>query len=237
VRETAPFQSRPLRGVLFDAGGTLVQVHTERLAEALRARGVDPTDLDDAFWRTLVGLDAELGLEGASHVWVDWWPAWMRGMARHSGVDVDVLTEAWQEADAAQHLWDDPIPGAAECLTRLAEGGLRVGIVSNSDGRVGEALARAGLADLVEVIVDSGAVGVAKPDPAIFAFALGPLGLEPDETWYLGDTVTFDVRGAEAAGIEAWVVDHRGLHTIEHARRVSSLAEFADAALAAARRD
>ncbi len=226
-----------LRGVLFDAGGTLVQVHVERLADALRARSVEPTDLDDAFWRTLVGLDAELGLEGASREWVDWWPGWMRDMAQRSGVDAGVLAAAWQEADAAQQLWDDPIPGAAECLTRLAEGGLRLGIVSNADGRVEEGLQRAGLAELVEVIVDSGRVGVAKPDPAIFGYALGPLGLEPEETWYLGDTVTFDVRGAEAAGIEAWVVDHRGLHTIEHARRVSSLAEFADAALSAARRD
>lgn len=227
---------RRLRGVLFDAGGTLVQVHVERLADALRARGVQPADLDGAFWRTLVALDAELGLDGASHDWVDWWPGWMRGMAGACGVDPEVMADAWHEADTAQHLWDDPIPGAAECLTRLAEGGLRLGVVSNSDGRVDAALGRAGLAELVEVIVDSGAVGVAKPDPAIFAHALGPLGLEPHETWYLGDTVTFDVRGAEAAGIEAWVIDHRGLHTVEHARRVSSLADFADAALAAARR-
>lgn len=237
MRETAVPPVQRLRGVLFDAGGTLVQVHTERLADALRARGVEPSNLDDAFWATLVGLDAELGLEGASHEWVDWWPGWLRGMAERSGVDVGVMTDAWEEADAAQQLWDDPIPGAAECLTRLAEGGLRLGIVSNADGRVESALERAGLAHLVEVIVDSGAVGVAKPDPAIFDYALGPLGLKPQETWYLGDTVTFDVRGAEAAGIEAWVIDHRGLHTVEHRRRVSSLAEFADAALAAARRN
>jgi putative hydrolase of the HAD superfamily len=221
-----------LRGVLFDAGGTLVQLHVDRLAGALRKRGADPAQLDDGFWRTLVVMDAEFAgqipdVEG----WAGWW---FGRLAVHTGIGVDVLTEAWREADDEQHLWDMPIPGAAECLTRLREGGLRVGVVSNADGRVAEALARAGLADLLEVIVDSGVVGVAKPDPAVFDYALGPLGLKPEETWYIGDTVVFDAAGAEAAGMTAWIVDHRGLHTVDYPRRVSTLAQFADAALHAA---
>jgi HAD superfamily hydrolase (TIGR01509 family) len=220
-----------LRGVLFDAGGTLVQVHVERLAAALRKRGADPTDLDAAFWRTLVLADAEMGMGSQFPSWIDWW--FLR-LAEHSQLPRELLADAWREADEENHLWDDPIPGASECLTRLREGGLKVGVVSNSDGRVGEALARAGLAELVEVIVDSGAVGVAKPDPEIFSYALGPLNLAPEETWYLGDSVTYDAAGAEAAGLTAWIIDHRGLHTADYPRRVSSLAEFADLALSAA---
>jgi putative hydrolase of the HAD superfamily len=220
-----------LRGVLFDAGGTLVKVHTDRLGEALRARGLDPrARLDDAFWQAMVRMDAELGPGGDWEHWHDWWFA---RLAEHSDLPRDLLAEVWREADDAQHLWDDPLPGAGESLTRLREAGLRVGVVSNADGRIEEALGRAGLAELLEVIVDSGVVGVAKPDPAIFGYALGPLGLRPEEAWYLGDTVIFDARGADAAGLTSWVIDHRGLHTVAHPRRVSTLAEFTDLALAA----
>lgn len=222
-----------LRGVLFDAGGTLVQLHVERLADALRARGADPEDLDGAFWRTLVHMDAAFAGEIPN---ADGWAAWWFGrLAEESGLDVALLSEAWRKADDAQHLWDAAIPGAIECLTRLREGGLKIGVVSNADGRIEEALARAGLADFFEVVVDSGVVGVAKPDPAIFDHALRPLDLAPEETWYIGDTVVFDAAGADAAGLTSWIIDHRGLHTVAHPRRVSSLSLFADAALRAAR--
>jgi putative hydrolase of the HAD superfamily len=107
-------------------------------------------------------------------------------------------------------------------------------VVSNADGRIAHALERAGLADLLEVIVDSGVVGVEKPDPAIFAHALEPLGLAASQTWYLGDTVHYDAAAAEAAGMTSWIIDHGGLHTIPHPRRVTSLAEFADVVLARA---
>ncbi len=217
-------------GVLFDAGGTLVQVHTERLADALRARGHDPAELDDAFWRTLVRLDHEFA--PAVGAWDDWFLRWLTQLGTSCGVPEGVMHDAWAAADRDAFLWDRPMDGAAECLTELRDAGVRVGVVSNSDGRVAEALERAGLADLLEVIVDSGVVGVAKPDPAIFRHALDPLGLAPDETWYLGDTVAYDAAAADAAGLVSWVIDHRGLHTVDHPRRVATLAEFADAALA-----
>ena len=216
-------------GVLFDAGGTLVQVHTERLAEALRKRGHDPADLDESFWRTLVLLDHEFSPRAG--VWDDWFPRWIAKIGSRGGVPAEVMLDAWHEADDEHFLWDLPLDGAAACLTRLRDGGVRVGVVSNADGRVEGALQRAGLADLLEVIVDSGVVGVAKPDPRIFDYALEPLGLAPEQTWYLGDTVAYDMAAADAAGLLGWVIDHRGLHTVHHPRRVGSLAEFADRVL------
>lgn len=224
---------RAPEGVLFDAGGTLVQVHVERLAQALRRRGHDPEDLDDAFWRTLVLLDHEFSPQAG--MWDDWFPRWIGAIGERRGVPHDVMLDAWAEADDPDFLWDLPIAGATECLTRLREDGVRVGVVSNADGRVEAALQRAGLADLLEVIVDSGVVGVAKPDPAIFDHALTPLGLAAEATWYLGDTVAYDAAAAEAAGLTAWVVDHRGLHTVHHPRRVGGLVEFADIVLATRR--
>ena len=223
----------PPRAVLFDAGGTLVQLHVERLAAGLSARGHDPHELDDAFWATLVLLDDEFGPDAGA--WDSWFSSWLDRMADTSRVPRDVMVEAWKEADAEAFLWDQPIDGALECLTRIREAGMPVGVVSNADGRIDEALARAGLRNLLDVVVDSGVVGVAKPDPAIFAHALDPLGVQPEEAWYLGDTVRYDAAAADAAGLVSWVVDHKGLHTAEHPRRVSDLYEFADVALAETR--
>ena len=53
----------------------------------------------------------------------------------------------------------------------------------------------------VVTIVDSFVVGVAKPDPAIFDFALPALALDPLEVIYVGDSVKYDLRSAEAAGM------------------------------------
>jgi HAD superfamily hydrolase (TIGR01509 family) len=216
-------------GILFDAGGTLIQVHVERLAAELRTRGHDPAELEDAFWRTLVLLDAEFAPHAGE--FDDWWHDWLDRWAGHCAVPTEVLREAWTAADRDESLWSQPIPGALECLIRLREAGIRLGVVSNADGRVAQSLGRLGLAPFFDVIVDSATVGVAKPDPRIFEPALAELRTPPERTWYIGDTVAYDAAAADAAGLLSWVVDHRGLHRVEHPRRVASLAEFADIAL------
>jgi HAD superfamily hydrolase (TIGR01509 family) len=216
-------------GVLFDAGGTLVRINGDRLAAALAAEGVTVGDLDGAQWSTLALLDTEFA-PGVPYD--EWFPRWLERFAAALAVPTVVFDRAWRAADRPALLWDVPAPGATACLTRLRDAGVRIGVVSNSDGRIGDALARAGLAPLIDCVVDSGLVGVEKPDPAIFTHALEPLGLRPDRTWYLGDTVRYDAAGAEAAGLTAWVIDHGGTHTVPFPRRVASLGAFADAVLA-----
>ena len=83
-----------------------------------------------------------------------------------------------------------------EALARLRAAGIRLGIVSNSDGRVEQALEAAGLRDYFDVVVDSALVGVEKPDPAIFRAALDALGVAAGEALYVGDLYEVDVLGA-----------------------------------------
>jgi putative hydrolase of the HAD superfamily len=215
--------------VLFDAGGTLVQINRHRLDTALLAEGVTAHDLDGALWRTLALVDTEY-TPGTPYE--QWFPQWLARFAAAVAVPVDVFSRAWRAADEPALLWDEPAPGAVACLTRLRDAGVRVGVVSNSDGRIGDALGRAGLAPLIDCVVDSGVVGVEKPDPAIFAHALAALGLDAGHTWFLGDTVRYDAAGAEAAGLVAWVIDHGGTHRLTYPRRVTSLRAFADTVLA-----
>lgn len=221
--------------MLFDAGGTLVSVHLERLAAELRVRGHEPEELDASFWRTLVLLDSEFSPGAGDAGWGDWFPRWLDRWAQSCDVPPADLRAAWEAADRDMSLWGEVLPGTTECLTRLREAGIRLGVVSNADGRIAESLGRAGLAGFFDVIIDSTVAGVAKPDPRIFALALAELGTAPAETWYVGDTVAYDAAAADAAGLVSWVVDHQGLHSVPHPRRVRTLAAVADAALAASR--
>lgn len=217
----------PPTGILFDAGGTLVQPNVHRLSPLLAP--MTPDRLDAALWRAMQLLDADFG--PAAGPPAEWIPRWLAAIAGEARIDPARFLAAWHAEDARAHLWDQPIDGVAGALERLACAGMRLGVVSNADGRVAAALDRAGLGRHFAVIVDSAVVGVAKPDPAIFDAALTPMGLDPATTWYVGDTVSYDVAAAEAAGLTAWVVDHRGLHRHGHPRTVSSLGMLADLAL------
>jgi putative hydrolase of the HAD superfamily len=101
------------------------------------------------------------------------------------------------------HLWSGIAEDTHRALSRLRDAGLKLGVVSNSDGRVEEALEAAGLRGYFDVVVDSALAGVEKPDPAIFRAALDALGVSADEALYVGDLYEVDVLGARAAGMSA----------------------------------
>ena len=79
----------------------------------------------------------------------------------------------------------------------------RLGILSNADrglrGRLRNALA---IHDLFDDIVCSAEVGIAKPDPAIYALACERLRLPPSACVFVDDHEV-NVRAAEAAGLTA----------------------------------
>jgi HAD superfamily hydrolase (TIGR01509 family) len=93
-------------------------------------------------------------------------------------------------------------PEVAGVLRRLRGDGRRVVVVSNWDISLFEALEQAGLAELVDGVVCSAVVGVAKPDPAVFAAGLALAGVAAESALHVGDSYDEDVVGARAAGIE-----------------------------------
>ena len=79
----------------------------------------------------------------------------------------------------------------------------------------------------MRVIVDSHLVGVAKPDPRIFDFALEHFaGIARGDIAYVGDSVTMDVGGARAAGMFAILLDPHDDHPGADYARIASLAEL-----------
>ncbi|HUL01801.1 MAG TPA: HAD-IA family hydrolase, partial [Gemmatimonadales bacterium] len=85
-----------------------------------------------------------------------------------------------------------------------------LGVVSNSNGSVRALLAAAGLGDALDFVIDSGVVGVEKPDPRIFRLGVEQAGVAPHEAVYVGDLYSVDVLGSRAAGLGAILLDPRG---------------------------
>lgn len=96
-----------------------------------------------------------------------------------------------------------PVPGARRLLERL-HGRTTIGVVSNNqlEEQV-EKLRFLGLTSLVDELVVSEEVRVAKPDAKIFDIALDRVDAAPGEAAMIGDSWENDVRGAYAVGIRA----------------------------------
>ncbi len=78
----------------------------------------------------------------------------------------------------------------------------RVGVVSNFFGNLSVVFKDAGLAGSVDVTIDSGRVGVAKPDPRIFELALEQLRLAPEQAAFIGDSYERDMMPSVQLGLK-----------------------------------
>jgi putative hydrolase of the HAD superfamily len=94
-------------------------------------------------------------------------------------------------------------PDARDALVALRARALSLIVVSNWDCGLARVLEAIGLAELLDGVISSGAVGHAKPDPGIFHAALALAGVTPAEAVHVGDSIENDVCGALAAEIGA----------------------------------
>ena len=217
-----------MKAVLFDAGNTLLFLDHDRMAAAVGAAlGVplDPQRLAGAAGHAARAAERARGMDR------DRARVYLEALFTGAGVPADRMTEVGdclRRLHAENHLWCRLAAGTREALDRLRAGGLRLGVVSNSDGRVEEALIAAGLRDCFDVVLDSAVVGVEKPDPAIFRAALDALGVAPGEALYVGDLYDVDVVGARAAGMEAGLLVPDADGPGPDCRRFTSIAALAD---------
>lgn len=216
--------------VFLDAGGVLVCPNEELIAERFVEAGfaVDPSLLFAAHFHGVHAIDTA---QAAPEVFDDY----HRAYSSHLGLDPERIDDAaavLEDLWATSGLWRQALPWAVEGLAAIAATGVPIVIVSNADGSVAEVLRGTGLLQVgpgpgteVLAIVDSGAVGVAKPDPAIFHLALDLVGTTPDRAIHVGDAYQYDVRGARAAGVRPVLVDPLGIRLDADCERVASLVD------------
>ena len=107
----------------------------------------------------------------------------------------------WEQQPRA-NLWRKPIPAMLDLAKELAANGAIVGVLSNSEGRLAELFEEIGIASAFAAIVDSGRVGIEKPDPRIFAHTLEALGARGPGI-HIGDSWAADIVGARGVGWRA----------------------------------
>ena len=194
----------------------------------------DGARLDRAHYRGTTSFHIEYSGELP---WSEMWGAYLDLYVDELGVPDDVrpdVIEHLQQEFTAGGLWSRVIPGSVDDLRVLAATGVRLGVVSNAEGTVATQLREGevlqvgpGIGVRVDCVIDSGEVGVLKPDPRIFAIALDAMGLAPKDVWYVGDMPGIDVVGARAAGIEPLVIDPFGFHGGHDYDTVASLRDVA----------
>jgi putative hydrolase of the HAD superfamily len=96
-----------------------------------------------------------------------------------------------------------PFPDVRPCLDSL-RAGYRLGLVTNGPCDLQCAkLDASGLSGYFGAVAISREAGVKKPDPRVFVFALGKLGVAATDSAFVGDTPRTDIAGARAAGMRA----------------------------------
>ncbi len=200
---------RPPAVLLFDAGNTLVFLDEDAVAAIAAAEGVSvgPGQVQTAQGGARREYEERLRA-GASHD--AGLPVYVRALFRGLGAPfdrLDVLVARFEREHARFNLWRRVPDGVPEALSRLRAAGVRLGVVSNSEGAVEELLEAVGLRPFLELVVDSGREGVSKPDPEIFRRALERMEASPADAIYVGDVPGVDVAGARAAGLGAVLLD------------------------------
>jgi putative hydrolase of the HAD superfamily len=192
---------------------------------------------------------------------VDGWADVQRRVAERLGLEEERFVELWRETydirqtgplgDALRALGGDeaatgdvltlrrdftrtalaPRPGAVDTLVELRRRGFLLGMISVCSEEVAELWDGTAFAELIDSAVFSCSVGLRKPDPRIYRLCLEELGVEPEESLFVGDGANDELAGAERVGMRAVLIHRAGQEPIwEEARafegpRITSIPE------------
>ena len=221
-----------LKAVLFDLDGTLV-------------------DHESAAAAAVVVWAAEYGVVGAA-VATDWAAVSDKHYRRYQrreltfaeqrrlrvreflGVDVDdaeadAMFEGYvRRYEAGWSVYDDAVPA----LRAVRTAGLGAVVLTNGNtAHQRYKLDRMGLTAEIDELITGDDLPATKPDPRAFAYALERLGASPDEVMMVGDSLENDIRGAQAAGIHAVLIDRNDRHAQADVPRIRSLTELSPRAV------
>lgn len=182
-----------VRGLIFDYGGVLWDMRFDVSRALEQAHGVPEQAIVETMYASETWRQLEVGI-GDREAWLAEAHLALEGRA---GRPLPPLHQHWREQ---QRL----IAPNIELIDRL-RGRYRTAVLSNADNTLRHRLREVHRIDhLFDDIVCSADVGMAKPDPRVYALASERLGLAPSECVFIDD-LDRNVEAARAAGM-------RGVH-------------------------
>lgn len=188
-----------IAGVLFDIGGVIQDSPLHAIARYERDHGLPANAIN----RAVVA-------SGASGAWsrlergeltIDAWCAPFEADCRAHGLAVDARRLMHYIGEAGRER-----PQMLRAVSRLRERGLRVGALTNNWVREDAGAGPHRLRPHFDVVIESQAVGLRKPDPRIYELACRELGVAPPETAFLDD-IGLNLKPARALGMHTIKVD------------------------------
>ena len=187
-----------IRGYVFDAYGTLFDVHS--VIEAGREITTDPAGLSAAWRQKQLEYTWLRALMGR---YEDFWAvtgAALRFAIRRLGL---TATEAQVARLMEAYLSLAPFPEVKPALTRL-EGRPRAILSNGSPRMLAAAVASSGLGPLLQHVISVDAAKTYKPSPLVYALGPRAIGIPVSDLLFVSSNA-WDVTGAKAFGYQvAW---------------------------------
>jgi epoxide hydrolase-like predicted phosphatase len=207
-----------IEAVIFDFGGVFTSSPFTGLHQWHVDKGLDPVkglrivfgpydqDTDHPWHRVERG---EIALEAAAEQ--------IKALAAESGMDLD-LREMFGALGGADGARQDVVEIALDLRRR----GYRTALITNNIAEFSDGWrAMIPVEEIFEVVVDSSAIGIRKPDLRIYELTLEQLGVAPEVSVFLDDAAG-NIDAARAAGMHAILVGDD--HTIAFAELAELLA-------------
>ena len=218
---------KDIRALVFDFGGTLDGngVHwLERTYQFIRDR--HPEITREAFDTADRAAVTEFAFGGSAQNWSyqegSMLPVGAVASEHAAGCNLRETAESiaagiYKRLGLSQQMKDEYVEwfcvGAAESLAenrRWLEtlyGTYQLAVISNNFGNTRGWCDDYGLSPLLEAVIDSTVLGIAKPDTRIFEDALSELEVAPRQAIYVGDSYAADMVGGKNAGLwTAWLI-------------------------------
>lgn len=202
----APLDLTSPRAVVFDAYGTLFDVHSA-VARHAPLVGPEAGRLSELWRAKQLEYSWVLSLIGRYEpFWTLTERALDHALARHPTVPAEA-----REALLAAYRTLDAYPEVPDVLRGLRERGLRTAILSNGDpGMLGAALASSGLEGALDAVLSVEAAGIFKTAAPAYALIRRALGIAPAQVLFVSSN-RWDVAGAAASGLVPVWVNRAGL--------------------------
>ena len=199
---------RPIRGVLFDMGDTLLGRGDGPAILRDEARKLG-SDVDDAtarrIWREIqdrarTAEEIAKGRDLSEHAHRECWTA----LYSAADVVVEGLGAVLYEREISAEAWN-PFPDTLPVVRALHAAGIPMVVVSDTGWDIRPVLDRHDLLPFFAGLVLSYEHGVAKPAPQLFAAACELLGMGPEDALMVGDNALTD-GGAIESGVRVYLL-------------------------------